>query len=169
MTHRLASACWPSWLSRGGRRSRLLPVEDLPPPIGIGGGDPSTPFEAQACRDAALHWPSRHAMQTAVGTADCVSPGFAQYPGDPPPSHRHGSTLEVGCAAGTSQAASTSSAAMAPDEPRPGRGSWRWSAPLLHRSHRGSRRPPNDGPWSVPPCYSQDGRGQLGRIGWTMA
>ena len=59
-TRRLASACWPSWLSRGGRWSRLLPVEDLPPPIGVGGGDPSTAPEALACRDAALHWPSRH-------------------------------------------------------------------------------------------------------------
>ena len=62
-SHRLASACWPSWLSRGGRRSRLLPVEDLPPPIGVGGGDPSMAPEALVCRDAALHWPSQHAAQ----------------------------------------------------------------------------------------------------------
>ena len=98
---------------------------------------------------------------TAMGMADCVSPAFAQHPGDPP-SHRHGPTSKVECAIGTSQAASTSSAAAAPNEPRLGRGSWRWSAPLPHRSHRGGRRPPNDGPWSVPPRYSQDGRGELG-------
>ena len=62
-TRWLASACWPSWLNRGGRWSRLLPVDDLPPPIGIGGADLSTTPEALVCWDTTLHWPTWHAVQ----------------------------------------------------------------------------------------------------------
>jgi hypothetical protein len=50
-------------LNRDDRRLRLQLREDLPPPIGIGGGDPSAASEALACRDAALHWLSRHVVQ----------------------------------------------------------------------------------------------------------
>lgn len=49
-------------VSGGGRRSRLLPGEDLPPSIGVGGGDPSASSKALAGRDAAIHWSTRQAM-----------------------------------------------------------------------------------------------------------
>jgi hypothetical protein len=50
-------------LRRGGCRSHLLSGEDLTPPIGYGGGHPSTTTEALAGRDTTIHWLSRHAAQ----------------------------------------------------------------------------------------------------------
>jgi len=41
--------------------SRLLSVEDLSPPIHIGGGNLSTVTEASAGRDTLIHRPSRQA------------------------------------------------------------------------------------------------------------
>jgi hypothetical protein len=46
-------------LNRGGRRSRLPPREDLPPPIGVGGGDPFAWADVLVGRDMAIHCPSR--------------------------------------------------------------------------------------------------------------
>jgi hypothetical protein len=37
-------------------------VEDLTPPIGIRGGDPSTATKVLACQDVALHWVRRQAV-----------------------------------------------------------------------------------------------------------
>jgi hypothetical protein len=45
-------------LSRGGRRSHLLSLEDIPPPIDVGGRDPIAAAEALANRDATIHRPS---------------------------------------------------------------------------------------------------------------
>jgi hypothetical protein len=43
--------CVMGRVSGCGRRSRLLPREDLSPPIGVGGGDPSASSKALAGRD----------------------------------------------------------------------------------------------------------------------
>jgi hypothetical protein len=65
---RWSTTCWltpASWARRhnqGGRQTCLLLVEDVPPPKGVRGGDPSTVAEALACRDAALRWVRWHAM-----------------------------------------------------------------------------------------------------------
>jgi hypothetical protein len=48
-------------LNRGNRRLRLLPGENLPPPIGVGGRDPSAEVEALANMDMPIHRPSRKA------------------------------------------------------------------------------------------------------------
>jgi len=53
-------------LRRGSSRSCDLPWEDLTPPIGVGGGDPSTAAEALASRDTALHWPHKQAVHQAT-------------------------------------------------------------------------------------------------------
>jgi hypothetical protein len=50
-------------LSRSCRMSRLLPRENLMPPIGVGDEDPPTAAEVLACRDSAIHWPRGHAAQ----------------------------------------------------------------------------------------------------------
>jgi hypothetical protein len=49
------------WMSFncGDCMSCLLPVENLPPPITIGGGDTSMASEALVRRDADIHRPSR--------------------------------------------------------------------------------------------------------------
>jgi hypothetical protein len=51
--------CVVARLSRSGDRFCLLPGEDLPPPIGVGGEDLSTVAEALACQNVAIYWPSR--------------------------------------------------------------------------------------------------------------
>ena len=38
-----------------GRKPHLLSIEDVPPPIGVRGGDPSTAAEALADRGAPIH------------------------------------------------------------------------------------------------------------------
>ena len=60
-------------LNRGGRRLRLLPWEDLPPPIGIGGGDPSAATKSLAGRDTIIQWPSRQAVHQ-LGPRPAASP-----------------------------------------------------------------------------------------------
>jgi hypothetical protein len=47
--------CVMGRVSGGGRRSRLLPREDLSPLIGVGGGDLPASSEALADRDAVVH------------------------------------------------------------------------------------------------------------------
>jgi hypothetical protein len=121
ITHRLASACWPSWLSRGGRWSRLLPVEDRHPSTLREETHPRRPRRWHAGMRPST---GRAGMPYNIyGRGRLRFPAFAQHPSDPPP-HRHGLTSEVGCATGTSQVASTSSAtaAMAPNKPCQGRG-----------------------------------------------
>ena len=54
-------------LDQGGHRSHPLSGEDLPPPIGVRGGDPSMAAEALAGRDAAIHWSSREAAYNKLG------------------------------------------------------------------------------------------------------
>lgn len=55
---RLCRQLWTAtWLSQGGRRSRLLPGKDLPPPIVVWGGNPSATAETLTDRNAAIHWP----------------------------------------------------------------------------------------------------------------
>ena len=48
-------------LNQGDRRLRLLPWEDLSPPVGVRGGDPSATTKALVGMDAAIQWPSRQA------------------------------------------------------------------------------------------------------------
>jgi hypothetical protein len=81
-TRRLVSACWPSWLSRGGRRSRLLEVEDLPPPIGVGGGDPSVTSKA-GLPGCGLPLAEPACCTAAMGAANCVSPRLRPSPWRP--------------------------------------------------------------------------------------
>jgi hypothetical protein len=61
-------------LSRGGCDLRLLPGEDLPPPIGAGGGDPSAAAEAVAGKDVAIHWPMRQAVHQLGARPAALSP-----------------------------------------------------------------------------------------------
>ena len=60
-------------LNRGSHRLRLLPWADLPPPIGIGGGDPSAATKVLAGRDTAIQWPSRQAVHQ-LGARPAASP-----------------------------------------------------------------------------------------------
>jgi hypothetical protein len=46
-------------VNRVGRLSRLVPEEDLPPPVDVGGGDPSAAAKAFAGWDTTIHWLSR--------------------------------------------------------------------------------------------------------------
>ena len=52
---------------------RLLQWEDLPPPIGVGGGDPSAATKVLAGRDTAIQWPSRQAVHQ-LGARPAASP-----------------------------------------------------------------------------------------------
>ena len=70
--------CVVARLSRSGRRFRLLPGEDLPPPIGVGGQDPSAAAEALECRNAAIHWPSR--PHTSCGRGQLRFPRLRPWP-----------------------------------------------------------------------------------------
>ena len=61
-------------LSRGGRRSRLLLGEDLLPPIGAGGRDPSVMAETLADRYVAFHWLSRQATHQRRARSTMLHP-----------------------------------------------------------------------------------------------
>jgi hypothetical protein len=64
-------------LNRGGHRSRLPPREDLPPPIGVGGGGPSAWADVLVGRDTIIHCPSRLAThQLARSVAGYASAAF---------------------------------------------------------------------------------------------
>ena len=54
------------------RMLRLQPWENVPPPIGVGGGDSSTVAKALAGRDTALHRPGRQAVHQ-LGTRPAAS------------------------------------------------------------------------------------------------
>jgi len=54
-------------------------MEDLTPPIDVGGGDPSAAAEALAGRDVAIHWSNRQGAP--AGDMDgYASSAFAQIP-----------------------------------------------------------------------------------------
>jgi hypothetical protein len=48
-------------LNRGGHRLRLMPGEDLPPPLDVGGEDPFAAAKELVDRDTTIQWPSRQA------------------------------------------------------------------------------------------------------------
>jgi hypothetical protein len=60
-------------LNRGGRRLHHLLLEDLPPPIGVGCGDPSAATKALAGRNAAIQWSSRQVVHQ-LGVRPAASP-----------------------------------------------------------------------------------------------
>jgi hypothetical protein len=60
-------------LNRGDRRLRHLPLEDLPPPFGVGCRDPSVATKALAGRNAAIQWSSRQVMHQ-LGARPAASP-----------------------------------------------------------------------------------------------
>ena len=149
MTHRLATTCttcWPSWHSQGSLMSPVLLVEDIPPPSVLGTETylrNLRRWRAGTCpplAEMACHAPAMDVTNGAL-------PSFYQRPSDPALYH-HGLTTKIGCAAGTSQAASTSVAA-APDERCLGRALWKLAS-SLHWSHQGHHCPPNDGPSGIP-------------------
>jgi hypothetical protein len=165
MTRQPASTCWPSWLSRCGLRSRLLPVEDLLPPIGVGGGDLSVASKALACRDAALHWPSWHVVQQLWARLTVFPPAS---PSTLATHHRTATARRqrLGAQQGhRRQRRCPRWLRLLMNRVQVG-GLWRWLASLLHRSHQGGRRLPNVGPWSVLPRYPRmEGGGLRGKGG----
>jgi hypothetical protein len=124
---RPAPASWPRWHGRGGHRLRHRLAEDLPPPINVRGGDPST-FEALTSRDAALLRSGWHAP--AVGAVDGASLAIGLHPGGKAP-RRQGPKTEA------RWAESPTSPAVAHDEARSGRARKRLASfyyPIRHQT-----------------------------------